>query len=46
MSGHDIEVAIKKEFSGSIEKGLLGIGKTFVLIILCCILHARFLQEY
>lgn len=29
VSGHDIEVAIKKEFSGSIEKGLLGIGKTF-----------------
>jgi len=27
MSGHDIEVAIKKEFSGNIEKGLLGIGK-------------------
>lgn len=27
VSGHDIEVAIKKEFSGSIEKGLLGIGK-------------------
>lgn len=27
LSGHDIEVAIKKEFSGSIEKGLLGIGK-------------------
>lgn len=26
ISGHDIEVAIKKEFSGSIEKGLLGIG--------------------
>ena len=29
ISGHDIEVAIKKEFSGSIEKGLLGIGKKF-----------------
>ncbi|CAL1684723.1 unnamed protein product [Lasius platythorax] len=27
VSGHDIEVAIKKEFSGSIEKGLLGIVK-------------------
>ena len=27
ISGHDIEVAIKKEFSGSIEKGLLGIGE-------------------
>jgi annexin A7/11 len=27
ISGHDIEVAIKKEFSGSIEKGLLAIGK-------------------
>lgn len=27
LSGHDIEKAIKKEFSGSIEKGLLGIGK-------------------
>ncbi|XP_033216317.1 annexin B9 isoform X1 [Belonocnema kinseyi] len=27
ISGHDIEVAIKKEFSGSIEKGLLGIVK-------------------
>lgn len=26
ISGHDIEVAIKKEFSGSVEKGLLGIG--------------------
>lgn len=29
ISGHDIEVAIKKEFSGSVEKGLLGIGKVF-----------------
>lgn len=29
VSGHDIEVAIKKEFSGNIEKGLLGIGKVF-----------------
>ncbi|XP_016838836.1 annexin B9 isoform X2 [Nasonia vitripennis] len=27
VSGHDIEVAIKKEFSGSVEKGLLGIVK-------------------
>ncbi|KAJ8675825.1 hypothetical protein QAD02_011611 [Eretmocerus hayati] len=27
ISGHDIEVAIKKEFSGSVEKGLLGIVK-------------------
>lgn len=27
ISGHDIEVAIKKEFSGNIEKGLLGIVK-------------------
>ncbi|CAK9813577.1 Annexin B9 [Anthophora plagiata] len=27
ISGHDIEVAIKKEFSGSLEKGLLGIVK-------------------
>ncbi|XP_014223970.1 annexin B9-like isoform X2 [Trichogramma pretiosum] len=27
ISGHDIETAIKKEFSGSIEKGLLGIVK-------------------
>ncbi|XP_034948445.1 annexin B9 [Chelonus insularis] len=27
IAGHDIEVAIKKEFSGSIEKGLLGIVK-------------------
>jgi hypothetical protein len=26
QTGHDIEVAIKKEFSGSIEKGLLAIG--------------------
>lgn len=26
LSGHDIEVAIKKEFSGHVEKGLLGIG--------------------
>lgn len=26
LSGHDIEVSIKKEFSGSVEKGLLGIG--------------------
>lgn len=30
ISGHDIEVAIKKEFSGNIEKGLLGIGKAFI----------------
>jgi annexin A7/11 len=29
LAGHDIESAIKKEFSGSIEKGLLGIGKNF-----------------
>ncbi|XP_011646057.1 annexin B9 [Pogonomyrmex barbatus] len=27
ISGHDIEVAIKKEFSGNLEKGLLGIVK-------------------
>lgn len=27
LAGHDIEEAIRKEFSGSIEKGLLGIGK-------------------
>lgn len=27
LSGHDIEDAIKKEFSGSIQKGLLGIVK-------------------
>ncbi|XP_014215271.1 annexin B9 isoform X2 [Copidosoma floridanum] len=27
ISGHDIEVAIKKEFSGDVEKGLLGIVK-------------------
>ncbi|KAK0163351.1 hypothetical protein PV327_007042 [Microctonus hyperodae] len=27
VSGHDIEVAIKKEFSGDVEKGLLGIVK-------------------
>lgn len=26
QTGHDIEVAIKKEFTGSIEKGLLAIG--------------------
>jgi Annexin. len=26
QTGHDIEVAIKKEFSGNIEKGLLAIG--------------------
>lgn len=26
QSGHDIETAIKREFSGSIEKGLLAIG--------------------
>jgi len=26
QTGHDIEVAIKREFSGSIEKGLLAIG--------------------
>lgn len=31
ISGHDIEVAIKKEFSGNLEKGLLGIGKYFFL---------------
>jgi annexin A7/11 len=34
IAGHDIEVAIKKEFSGSIEKGLLATGKyTCVSII-------------
>ncbi|XP_026471404.1 annexin B9-like [Ctenocephalides felis] len=27
LAGHDIEEAIKREFSGSIEKGLLGIAK-------------------
>lgn len=27
LSGKDIEEVIKKEFSGSIQKGLLGIGK-------------------
>jgi len=27
LSGHDIETAIKREFSGNIEKGLLAIGK-------------------
>uniref|UniRef100_A0A6M2DU63 Annexin n=1 Tax=Xenopsylla cheopis TaxID=163159 RepID=A0A6M2DU63_XENCH len=27
LAGHDIEDAIKREFSGSIEKGLLGIAK-------------------
>lgn len=26
LSGHDIEQAIKSEFSGSIQKGLLAIG--------------------
>lgn len=26
MTGHDIEKAIKREFSGSIEKGMLAIG--------------------
>jgi annexin A7/11 len=26
LSGHDIEKAIKEEFSGSIQKGLLAIG--------------------
>lgn len=30
LSGHDIESAIKKEFSGNIQKGLLGIGKYFL----------------
>lgn len=29
LSGKDIEDAIKKEFSGSIQKGLLGIGKFY-----------------
>lgn len=28
LTGKDIESVIKKEFSGSIQKGLLGIGKT------------------
>lgn len=28
LSGKDIESSIKKEFSGSIEKGLLGIGRS------------------
>lgn len=28
LAGKDIEESIKKEFSGSVEKGLLGIGNT------------------
>lgn len=27
IAGHDIETAIKREFSGSVEKGFLGIGE-------------------
>ena len=30
LAGHDIESAIKKEFSGNIQKGLLGIGKVWL----------------
>lgn len=29
LSGHDIETAIKREFSGNIQKGLLAIGNSF-----------------
>lgn len=31
LTGKDIEQSIKKEFSGSIEKGLLGIGKSIYI---------------
>lgn len=31
LTGHDIESAIKREFSGSIEKGLLAIGLSILL---------------
>lgn len=31
LAGSDIEDAIKKEFSGSVQKGLLGIGKQKVI---------------
>jgi hypothetical protein len=36
QTGHDIEVAIKKEFSGSIEKGLLAIGNYNIQSNGCC----------
>lgn len=29
MAGHDIEAAIKREFSGPVEDGFLAIGNTF-----------------
>lgn len=31
LTGKDIEQVIKKEFSGSIQKGLLGIGRAMIL---------------
>lgn len=34
LVGKDIEEAIKKEFSGSVQKGLLGIG-VFVCLFVC-----------
>lgn len=36
QTGHDIEVAIKKEFSGSIEKGLLAIGIVNNEFVMAC----------
>lgn len=32
LSGHDIEESIKREFSGSIQKGLLAIGKCRIFL--------------
>lgn len=34
VSGKDIEQVIKKEFSGSVQKGLLGIGKNYYFFCL------------
>lgn len=43
MTGHDIEKAIKREFSGSVEKGMLAIGiNAFNAICFCFFLLSCF----
>lgn len=38
LAGHDIETAIKREFSGNVEKGFLGIGLFFLIYFIKFIL--------